>query len=151
MQDCQNKLKDIGNQKDNTTKILHNSIMQALDRVKDEKKVCITCRAKDKDIVESLLPQIKQEFIEKMCNGEQREFDIVVGPMKQQKRTKELDTEVDKEGWLHDSGCGGVIICAHGDEIKVNNTLEKRLDTCFSDMIPLFRDILFAQDKKPQN
>lgn len=144
MQDCTKKLKQIGEKKESNEKILRDTILQAVLRLRDEKKICITCRPRDRDMVEKLVPSIKQELIEKILNGE-GDMDLTVGPMKSLKRTKDFDTEVDKEGWLHDSGCGGVVICAHGDEMKVNNTLEKRLELCFNEMIPLFREILFAK------
>lgn len=91
-----------------------------------ESNVVIRARQVDHPLIESLLPEIQEEY----KNNSQ----------------KEVHLKMDQDNFLPPDSCGGVDILAAKGRIKIVNTLENRLDLIAQQLIPEIRTALFGRN-----
>jgi V-type H+-transporting ATPase subunit E len=51
-----------------------------------------------------------------------------------------------KGNFLDKDSVGGVLVCGHEDRIKVNNTLDQRLQLVYEQKLPNLREMIFPKD-----
>ncbi|XP_054720335.1 V-type proton ATPase subunit E-like [Uloborus diversus] len=105
--------------------VLRKLILQAVYQLL-ETNVLIKCRKQDVDLAEKTLKSIAQEY-----EGQ-------VG--------KPVKITIDKENYLSPECAGGVEITAQNGKIKINNTLESRLDMISQQLLPEIRETLFGSN-----
>lgn len=88
--------------------------------------VGIRIREKDVHLVQSMLPTLESEY--KSISG------------------KEVHLKIDTEGHLPAESCGGIDLFAQRGKIKINNTLESRLELISSQLVPETRIALFGRN-----
>ncbi|GFQ67755.1 v-type proton ATPase subunit E [Trichonephila clavata] len=103
--------------------VLKNLILQAVFQLL-EPEVSIRCRKQDMDLVEKALSTVAKEYQE------------VVG--------KQCKVNVDKDNYLSPECAGGIELTAQKGKIKINNTLESRLDMISQQLLPEIRETLFG-------
>nr|CAG4641264.1 EOG090X0F8Y [Eulimnadia texana] len=106
--------------------LVRDLVIQALFQLM-EAQVTIRCRESDVPLVESVLPEAVSEYskgINKPCN-----------------------ITINKSNYLPANSCGGVELSAREGRIKVNNTLESRLEMISGQMLPELRNQLFGVNK----
>ncbi len=86
----------------------------------------IRIREKDQPLIQRILPSVTEEY--KKISG------------------KEIAVKIDSEGFLPPETCGGIDLLAQRGKIKVNNTLESRLDLIWSQLVPEIRIALFGRN-----
>jgi V-type H+-transporting ATPase subunit E len=92
-----------------------------------DSEVFVYCRKEDASFVKMILKEIETQY------------------------NKNNQDEIQTKITLIDSGdhfltcVGGVHVTSLNDKIKVNNTIEERVDICFQEMIPDIRKILFPK------
>lgn len=91
-----------------------------------ESNVVIRIREKDQPLVQSMLEDLASEY--KTISG------------------KEISLKIDSEGYLPPETCGGIDLYAQRGRIKINNTLESRLELISSQLIPQIRIALFGRN-----
>ena len=96
-----------------------------------EKEVRIVCREKDVALVTELLPAAKKEFL-----------DILT---KEAPRYKNFDVEleVDPKLMLSEKIIGGIELNTLNRKIKIDNTIDKRLELVISSSLPDIKRLLF--------
>jgi len=105
--------------KDLLQKLLTQGLCQML-----EPALLIRCRAVDQAIVESVIAGALAEYKSKV--------------------NKECQVKLDTENWLPANKAGGLEILAQKGKIKVDNTLEARLDMISQQVLPKMREKLFG-------
>ncbi|GIY11439.1 v-type proton ATPase subunit E [Caerostris darwini] len=103
--------------------VLKNLILQAVFQLL-EPEVSIKCRKQDLNLVENVLSIVSKEFLEK------------VG--------KPCKVVIDKDNFLSPECAGGIELTAQKGKIKINNTLESRLDMISQQLLPEIRETLFG-------
>ncbi|XP_035212956.1 V-type proton ATPase subunit E-like [Stegodyphus dumicola] len=103
--------------------VLKNLILQSIYQLL-ESEVTVKCRKQDADLVERSLGEIAKEYQEK------------VG--------KPCKITIDKESYLPPDCAGGIELTAQKGKIKINNTLESRLDMISQQLLPEIRETLFG-------
>ncbi|KFM80605.1 V-type proton ATPase subunit E, partial [Stegodyphus mimosarum] len=103
--------------------VLKNLILQSIYQLL-ESEVTVKCRKQDTDLVERSLGEIAKEYQER------------VG--------KPCKITVDKESYLPPDCAGGIELTAQKGKIKINNTLESRLDMISQQLLPEIRETLFG-------
>merc|ERR1712142_1040134 len=103
--------------------LLEKLITQALFQLL-EKNVALQCREKDADIVSGLLDKCVAEYTAKTGLT--------------------CQITIDRENYLPANSAGGVCLTSSKGRIKVNNTLEARLDAVAHRMMPQVRGQLFG-------
>lgn len=103
---------------------LHDCIMQGLLTL-EEKEVKLYCREADFKYLKDNVDKVAKQFSEK--KGYQPKIIVQEKPF--------LDCS------------GGVLVSGLNDRIKVNNTIEERLELCFNAFVPEIRDILFPKQE----
>nr|SVE77298.1 EOG090X0F8Y [Daphnia lumholtzi]SVE78544.1 EOG090X0F8Y [Daphnia lumholtzi] len=106
----------------NYTRVIRDLIIQALFQIM-EPVVTIRCRQADLELVESVLPEAIAKYSEAMH--------------------KPCQINVAKDNFLPADTCGGVELAAFHGRIRVNNTLENRLEMIAGQMLPEMRTKLF--------
>uniref|UniRef100_A0A2C9LU45 V-type proton ATPase subunit E n=1 Tax=Biomphalaria glabrata TaxID=6526 RepID=A0A2C9LU45_BIOGL len=98
--------------------------MQALVQLL-EPKVTVQVRQQDLDLMRKIVPEVQDQY---------------------KKFTQKLEVKltIDEQNFLPADLIGGVILSAHGDKIKINNTLNERLKLVSSKMQPELRETLFG-------
>lgn len=91
-----------------------------------EANVVIRTRAQDQALVESLLPDIAETY---------------KGAVK-----KDINLKVDKDLTLPVDTTGGIELLARQGKIKINNTLEDRLELISAQLVPQIRTALFGRN-----
>lgn len=86
----------------------------------------IRIREKDQKMIEGLLPTVIDEY--KKISG------------------KDINLKVDSEAFLPAETCGGIDLLAQKGKIKINNTLEARLELIASQLVPEIRIALFGRN-----
>lgn len=107
------------------TEILKTLILQGLYQL-FEHPVVIRSRAQDRHLVESIIPEMAQEY--KAQSG------------------KDITLKVDMDNALPAETCGGVELHALRGKIKINNTLEARLELIAQQLVPQIRVALFGRN-----
>ncbi|KAL1138779.1 hypothetical protein AAG570_008841 [Ranatra chinensis] len=102
-------------------RLITQAILQLL-----EPSVTLRTREIDQELVRDVLPAVITRY--KEMTG------------------KEISLRVDPENFLPNDTCGGVELLAHGGRIKINNTLESRLDLIAQQLVPQVRTALFGRN-----
>nr|CAG4638105.1 EOG090X0F8Y [Chydorus sphaericus] len=111
--------------RNNYSRVVRDLIIQALFQIM-EPTVMIRCREADLDIVESVLPDAMAKYTEAMH--------------------KPCQISIAKDNFLSADACGGVELSAFHGRIRVNNTLENRLEMIAGQMLPEVRTKLFGSN-----
>lgn len=105
------------------TKILKALVLQGLIVLADD-EVAIRCRHDDVEIVDGLLPSVKEEYVGKTSNP--------------------VTVNLDRQSFLSDDCSGGVELISQGGTIVVKNTFESRLEIAYQQNLPQIRKIMFG-------
>lgn len=105
--------------------VLKNLILQAVYQLL-ETEVTVRCRKQDLDLIEQTLESIGKEYSNK------------VG--------KPLKVVIDKDNFLSPECAGGIELTAQHGRIKINNTLESRLEMTSQQLLPEIREALFGSN-----
>lgn len=105
--------------------ILIKLIVQALYQT-IEPQVTLRCRQVDQDLVQSLLPEVYEQY--KANIG------------------KDIKVNIDTQNYLSPETCGGVELYALNGRVKVPNTLESRLELISQQLVPEIRNALFGRN-----
>jgi len=125
LEEAKGKLVHIVSDKQKYTKILESLLTQGLCQLL-EPQVFVRCRQVDLAIVESIIPPALAKY------------KSMVG--------KETAVKLDTENWLSKDKTGGLEILAMKGKIKVDNTLEARLDMIAEQTLPYIRGALFGSN-----
>lgn len=117
----QNKTKDSGRYEEVLRKLILQTVYQLL-----ESEVIVRCRKQDSSLVESSLDSISQEYLKTV--------------------KKPIKIVIDKDNYLSQECAGGIELLAQGGKIKINNTLESRLDMISQQVLPEIRETLFGSN-----
>lgn len=123
MDDAKAMLGTITKDKSKYADILQSLLTQAMCQLL-EPTLVIRCRQVDQALVEQVIPLSQAEYKTK------------VG--------KECAVRLDTDNWLRADKTGGLEILAHKGAIKVDNTLEARLEMISTQMMPNIRMKLFG-------
>ena len=106
-----------------------------------EQDVVIRCRQSDKDLIEQVLPTAKSSYL-----------DIVSTQIKKIQKPS-INITIDAANFLPEfnpkasglpSCIGGIEMKTKDSKIVCNNTLDKRFEQAYQDLLPEIRKILFA-------
>lgn len=123
------KIKDKKLYKDVLTKLIIQGLIKLL-----ETEVNIVCKKEDLELVKSIIQEAKSQFVSLM--------------KEQSVKFKNIDVNisVDEKYNLPDYIIGGVMLTAMKSKIRVDNTINKRLDLLKQQAIPEIREKLFASN-----
>lgn len=91
-----------------------------------ETQVFVRCRVQDRPIVESILPEIIDTY--------------------KRETGKDISLKVEPDNSLPADSCGGIELLALKGKIKINNTLESRLELIAQQLVPQIRVALFGRN-----
>jgi len=123
------KIKDKKLYKDVLTKLIIQGLIKLL-----ESEVNIVCKKEDLELVKSILQDAKSQFVTLM--------------KEQSVKFKSIDVNitVDEKYYLPDYIIGGIMMTAMKGKIRVDNTINKRLDLLKQQAIPEIREKLFTSN-----
>ncbi|XP_047344936.1 V-type proton ATPase subunit E [Vespa velutina] len=125
LDEARKRLGEITQNPNKYSQILRLLITQGLYQL-TESHVFIRIRQVDLPIVESLLDSIQQEY--------------------KQATKKDALLKIDQETFLPAESCGGVELLTSKGRIKINNTLESRLELIAQQLVPEIRSALFGSN-----
>lgn len=125
LDEARKRLGEITHNQTKYKQILHLLITQGLYQL-TESQMYIRVRQVDLPIVESLLEGIRQEF--------------------KQMTKKDIVLKIDQDTFLPAESCGGIELLTAKGRIKINNTLESRLELIAQQLIPEIRSALFGRN-----
>ncbi|XP_035719809.1 V-type proton ATPase subunit E-like [Vespa mandarinia] len=125
LDEARKRLGEITQNPNKYSQILRLLITQGLYQL-TESHVFIRIRQVDFPIVESLLDSIQQEY--------------------KQATKKDALLKIDQETFLPAESCGGVELLTSKGRIKINNTLESRLELIAQQLVPEIRSALFGSN-----
>lgn len=125
-------LAKIKNDPEEYRKVLKDLIIQGFIKLLEE-NVNIICKKEDYNIVCGLVDQAKNEFMEKIKKEAKKGTKINV------------NVSVDSKYYLPETLIGGVFLTSLKSKIRVDNTLDKRLELLKQSATPEIRKILFSQ------
>lgn len=105
--------------------ILESLVLQALYQL-FESSITLRVRPQDREIVKSVLPTVATKYKD------------VTG--------KEVALSVDDQSHISQDLTGGIELFTHQNKIKVNNTLEARLELISQQLVPQIRNALFGRN-----
>lgn len=118
------KLRDLRSDQKRYRLLLHQLILQGVYQLL-ETKVVIRCRQDDVQLIESILPEVAQAY--------------------QESAKREVELSVDRSSYLSDDDAsGGVEMIGKSGKIRLENTLESRLEMVSQEMLPVIREALFG-------
>lgn len=120
--DAARQLAQIVKDTDTYTDILKALVLQGLIVLSDD-EVVVRCRHDDVEIVDGLLPSVKEEYVGKTSNP--------------------VTVNLDRQTFLSDCS-GGVELISQGSTIVVKNTFESRLEIAYQQNLPQIRKIMFS-------
>lgn len=91
-----------------------------------ERELTIRVRPQDRDLVKAVIPVISNKY--KDSTG------------------KDIHLKIDDEIQLSQEVTGGIELYAQKNRIKINNTLEARLDLISQQLVPQIRTALFGRN-----
>lgn len=91
-----------------------------------ESNVVIRVRPQDRDLVRSITSNVEEKYKDG-CG-------------------KEVNLKIDDESHLNQDSTGGVELLAQRGRIKINNTLEARLELIAQQLVPEIRTALFGRN-----
>merc|ERR1712152_80495 len=107
------------------TEILQQLLTQAMCQLL-EPSLVVRCRQADQQLVESIIPASVSEYKAKV--------------------NKDCQVKLDTENWISADRTGGLEILAQKGRIKVDNTLEARLEMISQQILPSIREKLFGSN-----
>lgn len=122
----------IKNEPEEYRKVLKDLIIQGFIKLLEE-NVNIICKKEDYNIVCGLVDQAKNEFMDKIKKEAKKGTKI------------NLNVTVDSKYYLPETLIGGVFLTSLKSKIRVDNTLDKRLELLKQSATPEIRKILFSQ------
>lgn len=122
----------IKNDPEEYRKVLKDLIIQGFIKLLEE-NVNIICKKEDYNIVCGLVDQAKNEFMDKIKKEAKKGTKI------------NLNVTVDSKYYLPETLIGGVFLTSLKSKIRVDNTLDKRLELLKQSATPEIRKILFSQ------
>lgn len=125
-------LAKIKNDPEEYRKVLKDLIIQGFIKLLED-NVNIICKKEDYNIVCGLVDQAKNEFMEKIKKEAKKGTKI------------NLNVSVDSKYYLPETLIGGVFLTSLKSKIRVDNTLDKRLELLKQSATPEIRKILFSQ------
>lgn len=125
LEEARTKLHTITRDKAKYKKLLEGLITQGLFQLL-EPKVTIMCKPEDVSAVQELIPVVTKKYKEST--------------------KKEVVVTIDIENHLGSDVSGGVVLMAYNNKLRVENTLETRLDLISQQMVPELRNILFGKN-----
>jgi len=125
LDDARKRLGEVTRNTSKYSEILQTLILQALYQL-FETNVLLRTRAQDKALIESLLPEISSKY--------------------QQAVGKDVHLKIDAENSLPADTTGGIELLAKQGKIKINNTLEARLELISAQLVPQIRTALFGRN-----
>jgi len=143
----QSRLKILKAQDDHVKAILDESAQRLGSVTKD--------KAKYKQILQGLITQGLFQLLEPtvLVRCRQQDLDLVKGVLKEAVEEykkvvkKECALSVDEQNFLGPECSGGIDLLAKEGKIKVQNTLESRLELISRQMLPEIRETLFGRNK----
>ena len=106
-----------------------------------EPELLLKCRKEDQKLVQDLIPECEQEFVDIMTKESSSETEV---QYKTKLRLLEGEYLTIEEG----GECGGVVLYTLNRKIVCPNTLKSRLDLCFEELLPHIRRLLFPKKKE---
>lgn len=103
--------------------VLKNLVLQGIFQLL-ESNVTVRCRKQDSKLLESSLDTLAKEY--------------------QAKVGQPCKISIDRENFLSPECAGGIELTAQNNKIKINNTLESRLDMISQQLLPEIRETLFG-------
>ncbi|CAG8612497.1 8500_t:CDS:2 [Paraglomus brasilianum] len=121
--ETRNKLQEISVDQDKYTRLLKDLILEGLYAILDE-SVSLIVRKSDINLVQSVIPQVSTAY---------------------HAATKQkVDITIESDHHVPTSSAGGIILTSNHGRIRVNNTLEERLNLAQEEMLPETRVLLFG-------
>ncbi|KAJ3036648.1 V-ATPase V1 sector subunit E [Rhizophlyctis rosea] len=117
------RLVQINQDKDKYHALLKDLILQIYYQLM-EKEVLLQCRQVDADAVRAAANAAKEEYLKNVGGS--------------------LEFKLQEDAWLSEKGAGGVVGSSVDGRIRVNNSLEKRLELVSEQMLPDIRILLFG-------
>ncbi|XP_072384961.1 V-type proton ATPase subunit E isoform X2 [Diabrotica undecimpunctata] len=125
LEDARKRLGEVTRDSGKYTQILESLILQGLYQL-FEKDITVRVRPQDRELVKSIMPNVSQKY--KDITG------------------KDVNLKIDDESHLSQETTGGVELLALRNKIKINNTLEARLELISQQLIPQIRNALFGRN-----
>jgi len=125
LEEAKVQLGGITKDKKKYTEILQQLLTQGMCQLL-EPALLIRCRQVDQGLVEQIIPASAAEYKSKV--------------------NKECQVKLDTENWIAADRTGGLEILAQKGKIKVDNTLEARLDMISQQILPSIRGKLFGSN-----
>jgi len=121
--DARSKLQEISKDRTKYVSLLKDLILEGLYALLDESVVLII-RKSDTDLVKSALPEVSETY---------------------RNATKQsINISIENDNHVPESSAGGVILTSNYGRIRINNTLEERLNLAQDEMLPEIRVLLFG-------
>jgi V-type H+-transporting ATPase subunit E len=125
LEDARKRLGEVTRDSAKYTEIIESLILQGLYQL-FEKEVIVRVRPQDRDLVKSIIPNIITKY--KDMTG------------------KDIILRVDDEIHLSQETTGGIELYALRNKIRINNTLEARLELISQQLVPQIRTALFGRN-----
>ena len=125
LDEAHKRLGEVTRNSERYKEIIGTLILQGLYQL-FETNVTIKVRSQDVALIESVLPEVMQKYKE------------AVG--------KEVHLKIDKQNYLAADTTGGIELLSQQGRIKINNTLEARLELISQQLVPQIRTALFGRN-----
>jgi len=126
----------IKNSPDEYKNVMKNLIIQGFIKLLEE-NINIICKKEDYDLVNSIVDEAKEEFLEKLKKEAKKSINLT-----------NMKVTIDNKFYLPDNLLGGVFLTSLKSKIRVDNTLDKRLELLKQTATPEIRKILFDNKNK---
>jgi len=126
----------IKNSPDEYKNVMKNLIIQGFIKLLEE-NINIICKKEDYDLVNSIVDEAKEEFLEKLKKEAKKSINL-----------SKMNVTIDNKFYLPDNLLGGVFLTSLKSKIRVDNTLDKRLELLKQTATPEIRKILFDNKNK---
>eukprot|EP00542_Grammatophora_oceanica_P020572 CAMPEP_0194048770 /NCGR_PEP_ID=MMETSP0009_2-20130614/28474_1 /TAXON_ID=210454 /ORGANISM="Grammatophora oceanica, Strain CCMP 410" /LENGTH=221 /DNA_ID=CAMNT_0038694743 /DNA_START=89 /DNA_END=754 /DNA_ORIENTATION=+ len=118
----------------NYPQLLQKLIVQGLIKI-EEDEVLVYCRGEDIKMVEKVLPDAVQEYVDII----KRESSVTLSP--------KVSLNPKRNNDLNDSTYGGIMLTADSGKIVCDNTMASRLTLVYEELLPSIRAILFPDEQ----
>ncbi|KAL0488100.1 V-type H+-transporting ATPase subunit E [Acrasis kona] len=126
LKDATKQVRSLTSDKQKYTEVVKKLILQGLIRLTED-TVNVFCKESDYQLASSAAKEAEKEY-SNLTGGLRCKVTVVQG------------------SYLDKDSVGGVVVAANGDRIKVNNTLDQRLQLIFEQKLPELRGLLFPKD-----
>ena len=114
---------------------MKNLIIQGFIKLLEE-NINIICKKEDYNLVNSIVDEAKEEFLEKIKKEAKKSINL-----------SKMNVTIDNKFYLPENLLGGVFLTSLKSKIRVDNTLDKRLELLKQSATPEIRKILFDSKK----